>query len=587
VKSRLLVSLLCAFVSLAGCAAIPDELPAKGVPGAEGAAPHTASVAEPERDLAPYDLVRDFIQVSANPDNDYAAAKPYLTKAAQAKWQPASSVTIIQDTFGTRYDPNVPSDPAKGNRSSVALTTQRIGRLGGDKSFVPESGAGDTTIALEKQSDGQWRISEPPTGVFVTLSKFNETYRQVRLYFLDPQKRVLVPDLRYVAAQPSNGVPGRVADLLLQGPSDGLQDAVVSALAPSAALRTGAVETADGAFLINLTKPGDTSPVNVKLMIAQIVWSLQTSTNARIRIQVDGSPISPERPDWRLSDLPAYDTGTSPSPDLPGMVVQDGHVGQLDGKHVNGPAGNGEYSVVSAAQSIDGTELALVTSLAQGSAQLRVGELNWSAPAVDLTAASLTRPTWLSTNSASDASNEVWTVADATKVVRAVKSSNGSWVARAVNAAELSQFGPITALRLSRDGVRVAVIAGGQLIVGAVVRTPNSDTVAIRAPRLLQPNGLSDVVGVDWLAQDQLVVATSTTTIPVAQLVVDGGPFGFYRYNPANLNPPMTAVTAASSRPVIAADAGSMWTSSDVGSVWRPQSNSTGHGSAPVPFYPG
>ncbi|AHI01247.1 LpqB family beta-propeller domain-containing protein [Kutzneria viridogrisea] len=584
---RLAPLLLCALVALAGCAAIPDELPAKSVGQSEGGAPHTAPVAEPEPNLPPYDLVRDFIQYSGNPENDYAAGKPYLTKAAQAKWQPSTTVTIIQDTFSTRYDSEVTNDPTKNNHTSVVVSAQRIGRLGGDKSFVPESGANDISIPLEKQADGQWRISSPPAGVIITLSKFTEIYRQVRLYFLDPQKRVLVPDLRYVASQPANGVPGRIIDLLLGGPSDGLQEAVTSALASSAALRTSAVETTDGALLVNLTKPGDTSQGNAKLIVAQIVQSLQNSTNSRIRIQVDGTSLTPDHPDWRLSDLPAYDSGTSPGPDLPGMVVLDGRVRLLDGKPIAGLAGSGDYGVVSAGQSIDGGGLALVTKPSADSAQLRVGDLNQQSLVADLTAGSLTRPTWLSTNSANDTSNEVWTVADGNRVVRVVRSANGSWGARTVNSADLSQFGQITALRLSRDGVRVAMVADGKLVVGSVVRSANSDAVAIRAPRLLQPNGLSDVVGVDWLSAEQLAVATSTQSSPVVQLEVDGGPVGYNRYNPANLTAPMTALTAAPSRPVITVDSGGMWASSDVGSVWRPHTVNVGHNSTAVPFYPG
>ncbi|MBV8933226.1 MAG: GerMN domain-containing protein, partial [Kutzneria sp.] len=460
-----------------------------------------------------------------------------------------------------------------------------------DKSFIPEPEASEISIQLDKRADGQWRISTPPQGTFITLSKFTEIYRQVPLYFLDPQKRVLVPDPRYVAAQPTDQVPGRIIDLLLGGPSDGLQDAVTSALAPNTALRTGVVFADDGALQVNLTKPGDTSPGNVKLIVAQIVESLRTATNAKIRIQVEGAPLVTDHPDWQIGDLPAYDTITNPSSDLPGMVVVNSRVRQLDdGKPIRGPAGAGDYPVTSAAQSIDGTELALVGMATSTAAQLRVGEVNSSAALVDLAASSLTRPTWLSTSpggSGADTGNEVWTVADGSKVIRVIKSANGDWVARTVNASALSPFGAITALRLSRDGVRAALVAGGRLVVASVVRVPGSDTVTIRAPRLLQPYGLSEVVGVDWLGADQLVVVTSAQAVPVVQVMVDGGPVGYNRYNLANLSPPMIAVTAAPGRPVIAVDADGMWTSSDIGSVWHPHAVAIGRGSTAIPFYPG
>jgi Lipoprotein LpqB beta-propeller domain/Sporulation and spore germination len=576
----LVVTLLAALVAIAGCAAIPDESPAKPVASGAGGAEKTVPAADPTPGIPPADLVRDFLDVNAYPENDYADAKPYLTKAAQSKWQPTSSVTIIQNTFNTLPDQ---TDP---NHAIVLLTTQSVGRLGDDHSFIPESAPNALSVRVDKQ-DGQWRISSPPPGVIMTLDKFNEVYRQVRVYFLDPQKRVLVPDLRYIVAQSSSSAPARVIDLLLAGPSEGMQGAVVSALAPTAVLRTGGVESSDGALPVNLTRPGDMSPGNVKLMIAQIVLSLAVVTNSRVRIEVDGAPMSPDRLDWRVTDLPAYDVGTSPGPDLTGLLADGGRLKQLDGHPVAGPAGNGSYPVSTGAQSIDGTELATVGYPSQGVADLRVGVLRQAAPVVDLTAGTLTRPTWASTNSATDASNEVWTVADGSRVARVVKSADGTWVARSVNASDLSQFGAITDLRLSRDGTRAAVVAGGQLIVAAVVRTPNSDTVALRSPRLLLLDTLTNVVGVDWLLQDQLVVATSAGATPVAQVAADGDPLSFNRYNAANLTAPVTAVTAAPSRAVIVVDAGGMLTSSDTGSVWRGQGINVGRDSSAVPFYPG
>jgi hypothetical protein len=575
-----LVVLLAALAAVAGCAAIPDETPAQGIAAGDGGG-KAAPVPDPTPGLQPADLVRAFLDANADSSGSYAAGRTYLTKAAQPKWQPGSSITIIQNTFNTL------PDQTKPNQALVTVTMQIIGRLNSDYAFVPTSTPNALGIQLEKQ-DGQWRISNPPPGVYMTLDRFNEIYRQTKVYFLDPQKRVLVPDLRYIVAQPSNSLPARVIDLLLGGPSEGMQGAVTSALGPDAVLETGGVEVGDGAVLVNLSHPGDTSsPGNVKLMIAQIVQSLAVVTNNRIRIEQEGVALSPDRLDWRVGDLPAYDVGTSPGPDLTGLLVQNGRVEQLpDGKPINGPAGNGSYVVQTAAQSIDGSELATVSKNGD-SAELRVGGLTQQAPVVDLAASTLTRPTWVSADSATDASNEVWTVADGSRVARVVKSSEGTWVARPVNSNDLNQIGQITDLRLSRDGTRAAVIVNSQLVVCAVVRTPNSDTVALRAPRILLPDTLTSVIGVDWLLQDQLVVATSSQESPVVQVAADGNPV-FTRYNAANLTAPVTAVTAAPSRPVIVVDAGGMWTSSDSGSVWRVQGGvNVGRGSSAVPFYPG
>ena len=585
-----------ALVLLAGCAAIPEESPAKGLPGG-GSVAATSSVAQPEHNADPLTLVRDFIAADANPDGEYVAAKQYLTPSAKNTWSTAAPLTIIQDVFSTRYQSDN-SDDAKATKRTVLLQAQSVGRLGGDKSFVPESDSAELSIDVEKQSDGQWRISKPPNGVLVAVSKFNDYYRQVRVYFLDPGRRVLVPDLRYVAATPSAGVPARVVDQLLSGPSDGMREILTSALGPNATLRADVAETDDGALLVNLTQPGDLSQDNRKLIVAQIVQSLQAVTNSRIRLEVDGVALTPHRLDWQASDLPAYDIGTSPSPDLPGLLVTNGQVRSLgDGKPVAGPEGTGDYQVRSAAQSIDGTEIAAVGGV--GAAQLRVGKLGQPLSLVGMNATTLTRPTWQSTDTDSEVATEVWTVADGVKVVRVVSSvnagsvngglvngglANGNWIAKPVDASDLNQFGSITEFRLSRDGVRFAAVVGGHLIIGAVVRSV-PDTVALRAPRLLQPTTLTNVVGVDWLTQDQLAVATATETTPVAQVSVDG--FSLDRYNTANLTAPIKAVTAAPSRAVVVVDSGGMWTASDISAVWHPHQITVGRNSDAVPCYPG
>jgi len=58
------------------------------------------------------------------------------------------------------------------------------------------------------------------------------------------------------------------------------------------------------------------------------------------------------------------------------------------------------------------------------------------------------------------------------------------------------------------------------------------------------------------------------------------------RYNTANLNAPLTAITAAPSREVVVTDANGMWKASDTGQIWQPLS-SRRQGSDATPFYPG
>ncbi|GDY31290.1 LpqB family beta-propeller domain-containing protein [Gandjariella thermophila] len=577
---RAALAVLCAALPAIGCAAIPEYSPPQAVKGADESR-RASPVAEPERDADPLTLVRNFILASSSPDGDHAAARLYLTKQAQDQWNTKASPSVIADSFDTLYSPSVtPSGSA--SRTTVVLRATKVGRLGPDSAFTPEVGTEEVPMQVERQPDGQWRISEPPDGVRVTLSGFTENYHQARLYFFDPDRQVLVPDPRYVVAQPPSGMPARVMDLLLAGPSQALGGAVRSAIPPTVSTRTNPVETPDGALEVNLDQLGDQTVQNKRLIVAQIVRSLQGVTNSRVRIESGGMPLFPDHPDWLPGDIPSYDAQTMPGADLQGLVVAGGRVRSLkDGSPVPGPAGSGEYQVVSGAQSADGSELAVVVRRPAGGMALRVGRYGETPREVDLPASQLTRPTWAPGGSTTDASNELWTVADG-NVVRVVKTAEGVWVPQAVNAAELTQLGPITDLRLSRDGVRVAAVAGGRLVVSSVVRNQDS-SVTLQAPRALQWGSLAGVVDVDWQSQDSLVVATSSPTTPVARLPVDG--LQVDRYSSANLTAPVTAVAAAPGRPVMVVDASGAWTANDIGEVWRSMPINFGAGS--LPFYPG
>jgi hypothetical protein len=576
---RTALAVLCTALPMIGCAAIPEYSPPQAVKGADESR-HATGVAEPEHDADPLTLVRNFVLASASPDGDHAAAKLYLTKQAQNDWNTKASPSVIADSFDTLYSPSV-TPSGNGSRTTVVLRATKVGRLGPDSAFTPEVGTEELPMQVERQPDGQWRIADAPDGVRVTLSGFTENYHPARLYFLDPDRQVLVPDPRYVVAQPPSGMPARVMDLLLAGPSEALGGAVRSALPPTVSTRTNPVETPDGALEVNLDQLGDQTVQNKRLIVAQVVRSLQGVTNSRVRVESGGMPLFPDHPDWLPGDIPSYDAHTMPSADLQGLVVAAGRVRALkDGSPVPGPVGSGEYQVQSGAQSPDGSELAVVVRR-PGGVVLRVGRYGETPREVDLPAAQMTRPTWTPDSSTADPSNELWTVADG-NVIRVVKTADGVWAPQAVNAAELTPFGPISDLRLSRDGVRVAVVAGGRLVVCSVVRNQDS-SVTLHAPRALQWGVLGNVVDVDWQSQDSLVVATSSPTTPVARLPVDG--LQMDRFSSANLTAPVTAVTAAPGRPVMVVDASGGWTANDIGEVWRSMPINFGAGS--LPFYPG
>jgi hypothetical protein len=567
-------------VTLSGCAAIPTNTQPKPIGPKDSKTTNTVTAPEPRQNLDPITLVRDFIDATSNPDRDFAAARAYLTPEADKKWD-TKNPTIIESSFSTVPTPLGPQDKT----TTVLLQGKYVGRLGNDNSFVPRLDDLKQMLKLERNNENQWRISEPPPGVYMPQNLFNNNYRRVTLYFYNREFSVLVPDLRYVVVPPATSIPTRVTELLIKGPGDAVRDTLVSALGPDTDVFSETKEADDGALEVNLTKVGkDLTPEKSKQIVAQVVKSYSGVTTSRVRVLVDGHQILPDQRDYRPSDVSATagEALLALNANLQGMLVVDGSIRSLtDGNPIKGPAGAGAYNAVSAAQSLDGSRLAVVSRVG-GGMRLRVGELEQELSEVDQRATTLSRPTWLLSSGPKEPGAEVWTVVDGASVARVTRSDNGSWTAKGVNITEISPFGAISELRLSRDGTRAALVIAGRLYVAAVVR--HDQDVALRSPRQIQPSTLgSSVQSIDWLSQDVLIVSSSLTALPVTKVYADG--YKLDRYSQSNLTVPVGSVAAAPARQVQVIDPSGLWSASDITDVWRASGIRVSAGA--LVFYPG
>jgi hypothetical protein len=219
--------------------------------------------------------------------------------------------------------------------------------------------------------------------------------------------------------------------------------------------------------------------------------------------------------------------------------------------------------------------LAAVVAAPDGHPQLRVGPVDGDLAVAPVDALTMSRPTWRPSGT------ELWTVVNGRSVVGVALSGTGPPLAYSVDASELTRLGTISQLRLSRDGVRVAAVIDGRLVVAAVVT--ESGRASLRHPQVLRDASLPPTTSVDWARPELLVVASAGSSPQVSSVSVDG--LTRRQLSSTNLTGPLTDIVAAPGREILVADATGLWAYSDTQEVWNPLLGGIGPGS--VPLYPG
>lgn len=538
--ARALIALGVVIPVIAGCAALPTS----GAPQVVRKVADQSDASQPQGPAAgqqPEQIVREFIHALAMTDYDtagesYVVAQQYLTDAARRRWAADASATpiiVLADDFSATPDPEHPE--------VVVLSGRQVGVVNEDRSYRAVDSREYRVAVPLTRADDQWRISEPPATIVITQSDFATALRQRTVYFLDSSGRVVVPDIRYI---PNSHTPdlsaNRLMDLLLRGPSDALAGAARTALGKDAQLQSNVHIDAAGVAHVDLEGVDVSTPAARQAVVAQIVWTLDPDVG-QIAITVNGLPLdgppldatapaetSPAGNQPAESTVFSLSSGTVATfdPDaVPGSAqavsdayyIDGGAVLRLaDGAPMWGSVGTGSVHVTSAALSAASGAMAAVARDPDGGAQLLVGRPFDHQPAVTvLKATTLTQPSFTRWGYAA------WTVQNgATQPeVYQVSISAGTPTWSRVSAPQLAGIGPVTALALSPDGVRVALVAGGTLYLGAIGSSPEpaADPVAGGAedadrhgPQLINLRvlraDLTDVGPVTWDDSTSLLV---------------------------------------------------------------------------------
>lgn len=577
-RARLLrvAPVLLALAVLAGCASVPGHssvqvLRQTGDQGGD-------TPAGPVDGSDPLNVVRGFVYASGRPAERHASARRYLAPQA-AGWNDGVSLTILDESFDTVFSP-IPPSPPDPNRASVRIRGTRLGTLDASGAFRAAPAPVEVDVGVVRR-DGQWRIDALPPGVFLRLSDFRANYRSLKAWFVDPVHRTLLSDPHYIPSARTTALAARGVELLLRGPSEDLAGAAVTAFPQGAALRANLTEAADGVVIADFTGVDELPEPARRLLAAQLALTLSEVSVPRVRVLSDGEPLLAGRPDVGREDFADLVAGPTPSEAPEPLVVDGGRVRTLSGPGqdvpVAGQAGNGSFDVTDAAASARTNRIAVVSREQTGTQRLLVGPRDGQLVATPVSGATLTSPTW---NAAGD---EVWVLANGVpqRVLVPAAGTGGAIRGMPLDVAELRAAGALTDLALSPDGSRVAAVAGGRAVVGAVVIGPDG-AAAVRRVRTLRPAELTGALALDWRSTDQLVVTTGGDS-PIHLVSVDG--LTLDRVPSVNLTPPLRAVAAAPGRALYVADRTGVWSyaGGDL-DAWRQMLGAT---SAAQPFYPG
>lgn len=504
-----------ALFTTVGCATIPGSSTPEVV-SSYAASPSLDNVPVPQPGQAPDLLLRSFFSASAHPLNNHQAAREFLTAEAGDQWQDATGTLVLD-----RIDLNA-NAAASDNRMSYTVRGTVTGTLGTGGTYQPGYRSYENTIDLVLV-DGNWRIDSLPSGVIMDRNDFTGTYQPRDVYFLDPTRRYLVPDLRWTYSRQDN-VGSSLVSLLAAGPRDSLAGGVVNALPDGVTVQARSGQ--DGSFTVDLSGLASASADVLRALSAQIIWTLAGSdVRGPYRILADGAPVaagdSGARETWTIDDVREFDPQALPAQSL--HALRDGALVDVDDAGaVNSGGWTASGQLESAGLSAEG-QVAAVVGHGDEERRLVVGAPE-GAPVTVHTADQLSRPSWTAD------SQTLYAVADGTKVLRWAKAASGGMTETTVDAAALESLGldnpTVSEFTVSRDGTRAALIVNGRLYVSVLENTGGEETDST-GPRLgtpvpVAPNLGDTAVSVGWRPDGGLLVGTRANDTPVWVVTADG-----------------------------------------------------------------
>ena len=285
-KKLIAVALL---LALTGCATLPISGPVRIGPDLT---PNTDvesfyySPSGPIEGASKAEILSGFLAAGTGPQNDYAVAREYLSESIRASWNPNLEVLVQRQSAKVTI----------GDDDTAELEVDVSAQIDSDGRYETKPQGTSRILNYTFVREGnQWRLSSAPDTTVLIRPVFEVVFRDYSIYFVDRQKRSLVPELRWFPATAATGT--KLVNALLKGPSSWLRPAVISAIPNGTRLSIDAVTVENGVALVDLTARAlVASLADRSLLKAQLDATLSQLQN------VQSVAISIERSSQEITD---------------------------------------------------------------------------------------------------------------------------------------------------------------------------------------------------------------------------------------------------------------------------------------------
>ncbi|MCW2748462.1 MAG: hypothetical protein JWP10_1604 [Nocardioidaceae bacterium] len=434
---------IAAIALLMGCSGIPDSGKVVKVdqePSDAQSATRFSPVG-PTAGATPREIVRGFLEAMLAFPVSTGTAASFLTADAAKDWRPTDKTSIYSS-----IDVGGSTTVTGGRQLSVAI--DHLASLDGLGRYRNIDATESVDLGLVKVK-GEWRISTPPEGNWVSQRYFNDYFRPFETFYFDPSGSRLAAVPVYLVA--GEGMPTELVRSLLRGPQGSLQGQARTYLPKDTTLRSTVTQDSDGLVEIQLRDSLATlTKQQQERASAQLVWTMrQVPGITGVRILAASSELNPlgqgdQSLDAWSEFAPRSGRGTY-------YALRNNRVVKLSGSDAKALGGNwGKDAQGATHVSVDPADkqIAAIVGAGKRAVVSRLSATSAQGEQV-ITGTNFAPPVW-------DVRNDLWLVDQASGVSRLRVVSKGD--PREVDMGGLDAF-DVSAMSLSPDGARFAAIA--------------------------------------------------------------------------------------------------------------------------------